>query len=98
MIVWIQQGVIGQLIPPLHKALARLELLYREYRSDLYITSLQECFHGTSSLHYDRRAVDMKRQFVPLSRIKALCSEEEGFFITEHELPADIFHIEYRGE
>ena len=56
--VWIQQGTVLNLNPPIKRALRRVKRAYKNKDKDMFITSGNDSDHMMDSKHYDDDAVD----------------------------------------
>ena len=93
MTVWLKQGVLGRLSPPMRRCKGRLVRLYASKGFDFYITSKGEGNHDDASCHYEDDALDFKRQAVPKSDIQKTAGD--GFDVVEYADARDIFHVEF---
>lgn len=93
MTVWIKQGVLGNLSPPMRRCKGRLVRLYENEGRDFYITSKGEGNHISDSCHYEESAIDFKRQGLRKSTIQSVCGD--GFDVVEYSDERDIFHVEF---
>lgn len=92
MTVWLKQGVLGFLIPPMRRAKGKIIKLYAGFGLDFYITSIGEGNHMAASCHYEGAAIDFKRQKVRKQTLQTLLGKD--FDIVEYEV-TDVFHVEY---
>jgi len=73
MVIWIKQGVMGDLQPVAQKGFGKVVRYYeaRNYKN-FYVTSLRESNHSHGSFHYIGLAFDFRSQGLPGSEIKTL--------------------------
>ena len=97
MTVWIKQGVLGRLSPPMRRCKGRLVDFYEARGLDFFITSKGEGNHCSSSCHYEDNAIDFKRQRVAKEDIEVICEKlyKNCFDVVEYSDIRDIFHVEY---
>jgi len=76
MTVWIKQGVLGDLTPPMRKCHGRLADYYEKLGLDFYVTSRRESNHSNGSCHYTGNAEDFLRQDVHLENIKSITGKD----------------------
>ena len=93
MTVWIKQGVLGRLSPPMRRCKGRLVRLYASRGLDFFITSKAEGNHDDASCHYEDDALDFKRQGMLLNDIQGAAGMT--FDVVEYSDIRDIFHVEW---
>ncbi len=92
MAVWLKQGVLGYLAPPMRRCRGRLIRYYALKGKDFYETSRGEGEHKEDSCHYEACAIDFRRQGITFKEINEVCGF--GFDVVEYE-DLGIFHVEY---
>jgi len=93
--VWKKDGVMGRMSRPLRKAWGRVvHKCYWDKGRDAFVTSIEEGNHDPGSLHYDRGAIDFKRNGAHIYEVKKAAGIGKGFDVIEY-VKMDIFHMEY---
>ena len=95
MTIWIKQGVTGDLMPIVQKALGRVAELYKNNKRSTYITSIREGNHMSGSFHYIGMAFDIACQGISKIEIQSVVGP--GFQVIEYKI-LDIFHVEYDSQ
>lgn len=84
---------IEDLVPKLKNILSELEYVYAKFHTDLVITSGKDGIHGTDSLHYEGKAVDLRTWNVLASLVEQIKAHIGPDF--DVILEKDHIHIEF---
>jgi len=58
--IWLKQGVIGDLTGTTQKCIGRVAKLYGSKGIDLFVTAIRDGVHSPGSFHYIGRAFDFR--------------------------------------